>query len=222
VCSVFLLVTAIRYSYSEYKCQYCSLIMLILHTSSAHPVKCRVILWHFLQKSLSAEGMVQVLSEIGWREWVSLPELGLTAIKAKVDTGAKTSCLHTIGYEEYEREGEMWISFALHPLQHNTQIVKQCHARLVDRRVITDSGGHKELRPVIKTQLVTGYFLQGNNQYTHYQEIEMTLTNRENMLFRMLLGRRALIGRFTVNPALSFAMGRPSELLMKQLYDDHS
>ena len=136
---------------------------------------------------------------IGWREWVCLPELGIGKIKAKIDTGARTSALHAFSLKPFKRNGINRITFELHPLQHNTQEVIVCTADVIDQREVTDSGGHTEERYVIKTPLT----IAGQTW-----PIEITLTERENMLFRMLLGRSALRKHFIVNPARSFVTTR--------------
>lgn len=136
---------------------------------------------------------------IGWREWLSLPELDIMKIKAKVDTGARTSALHAFALEPILVNGKNKIRFDIHPLQHNTSIVKTCIADVVDKRLVTDSGGHSEERYVILTPIT----LAGQTW-----PIEITLTEREDMLFRMLLGRSALRKRFIINPARSFVTTR--------------
>ena len=132
---------------------------------------------------------------IGWREWVGLPELGIARIKAKVDTGARTSALHAFSLQPFIENGKQRIRFDLHPIQHDLESVVTCVADIVDRRLVTDSGGHTEERYVIKTVLA----IAGQSW-----PIEITLTERETMLFRMLLGRKALRKHFIVNPARSF------------------
>jgi hypothetical protein len=135
---------------------------------------------------------------IGWREWLTLPELGIPHIKAKVDTGAKTSALHAFYLESFERDGRPWVRFGVHPLQASFGGVVNCEAPVKDVRRVTDSGGHAEMRPVIETALL----VQGEMRV-----IELTLTDRETMMFRMLLGRSALKRRFLVDSGKSFLLG---------------
>ncbi len=136
---------------------------------------------------------------IGWREWVSLPELGIPAVKAKVDTGARTSALHAFRVEGFKRNGADWVRFSLHPLKRRNNLVLECTSLVLDRRVVRDSGGHPEERFVIETPIR----LAGNEW-----PIEITLTNRETMLFRMLLGRTAMEKRLLIAPDASFLTGR--------------
>ncbi len=138
------------------------------------------------------------LSVLGWREWVSLPELGIAAIKAKVDTGAKTSALHAHYIRPFEENGQLWVTFGLHPHQKDTASSIDCIARVKDRRPVTDSGGHTERRFVIETSVCMNH---------RRFPIEITLTDRENMRFRMLLGRSALKGLFLVDSQQSFLLG---------------
>jgi len=139
---------------------------------------------------------------VGWREWCSLPELGLTHIKAKVDTGAKTSCLHAFSVEPFTKDNEQWVRFGMHPNQHDSDEEIFCETKVLDERNVTDSGGHKEKRYVICTQLK----IDGQQW-----PIELTLTNRDTMLFRMLLGRTAMKRKIIVNPGKSYMLGKPPE-----------
>lgn len=132
---------------------------------------------------------------IGWREWIALPELGIQKIKAKIDTGAKTSSLHAFKVETYRDKGVLRVRFLVHPLQNNEQDVVECSAEVLDRRVVRDSGGHEEKRYVISSQVVLG---------KESWPAQFTLTNRDTMAFRLLLGREALENRFVVDPAQSF------------------
>jgi hypothetical protein len=141
-------------------------------------------------------------STLGWREWIALPDINIPRIKAKVDTGARTSCLHTFFVESFRRKGVEYVRFGVHPEQKNTEMAAVCEARLLDRRVVSDSGGHKETRCVILTRAIIG---------ARTEHIEITLTNRDSMRFRMLLGRTALQGRYLVDSAGSYLAGDPLE-----------
>ena len=141
----------------------------------------------------------QQLLTLGWREWVSLPDLGLHRIKAKVDTGARTSAIHAFALRTYEQDGQERVEFRMHPNQKDNDTVVVCDAAVVDKRIVSDSGGHKEERLVIETTLEIG---------GHSWPIEATLTARDDMLFRMLLGRTAIKSRAIVNPARSYVVGK--------------
>ncbi len=136
---------------------------------------------------------------LGWREWVGLPGLGLPLIKAKVDTGARTSTLHAFYVDPFGHGGTQRVRFGIHPLRGRTDIVIHGEAAVTDRRQVADSGGHRELRYVVLTPIRLGGL---------EWSIEVTLTNRETMLFRMLLGRTAIAGRALVDPDRSFLAGR--------------
>ncbi len=148
---------------------------------------------------MSARPQPDELETIGWREWVALPSFGIQSIKCKVDTGARTSSLHAYDVEEFRRGGRDMVRFVVHPEQRSTKETIHCEARLVDRRKVKPSSGHAELRPVILTELE----LMGQ-RWT----VELTLTRRDAMGFRMLLGRQATRGRFVVDPGRSYRNGK--------------
>lgn len=136
---------------------------------------------------------------IGWREWITLPEYGADRIKAKVDTGARTSALHAFRLEEYLEDGAEWARFEIHPEQRSSRNAIEVTAPIVDHRRVKSSNGVVQSRPVIRTKLaVLG------NEFT----IDLTLTNRDEMGFRMLIGRAALRRRFLVDPTRSYYGGR--------------
>lgn len=144
------------------------------------------------------------LITLGWREWISLPDLGIKHIKAKVDTGARTSALHAFYVDPYRHKGVEWVRFGLHPIQQNNEVSQECKAIVLDHKMVSDSGGHKEERYFIETTFVMGEI--------HWRA-QLTLTNRDSMRFRMLLGRTALQGRFLVNSAVSYQTGKPPDKL---------
>lgn len=145
---------------------------------------------------------------IGWREWLELPEIGVAGIKAKVDTGARTSALHTHDYTVYQRDGVDWVRFHLHPLPRNRDVELSCEAPVLAFREVKDSGGHAEHRPFILTPARIGGF---------EWPIELSLTNRESMKFRMLLGRTSLVPHFRVDPGRSYLIGRRPRRLYARL-----
>lgn len=136
---------------------------------------------------------------VGWREWLALPDLGIQAIKAKIDTGARTSALHTFGLETFEKGGRLKVKFGVHPLQRRKDVELYCVADVVDRRQVTSSDGQSERRYVIRTFITLGELLW---------PIELTLTSRKEMRFRMLLGRAAIGDHFLIDPAKSYRCGR--------------
>lgn len=135
----------------------------------------------------------------GWREWVGLPGLGVGWIKAKVDTGARTSSLHAFDLVEFERGGEAWVRFSVHPWQKSEADAVVHEARVHDRRAVRSSSGHAETRVVVVLRLR----LVGADV-----DAEVTLTNRDEMGFRMLIGREALRRGYVVDPARSYLGGR--------------
>ena len=146
-------------------------------------------------KQKKTQRLDQRLVTIGWREWLSLPSLGVTRIKAKIDTGARTSALHAFDIHQFESAGHSFVRFKLHPQQRTTDETIECTAPLVDRRLVKSSSGHSSLRPVILAPVCLG-------DYSWL--IELTLTNRAEMGFRMLLGRQAICDRFVVHAGRSF------------------
>ena len=133
---------------------------------------------------------------VGWREWVALPDLGVAWVKAKVDTGARTSSLHAWDVEVDEDAGK--VRFTVHPFQHDDERTTTVVAPLLDLREVRSSNGELERRPFVNTHLV----IAGRRR-----RVELTLTNRDEMGFRMLLGRTALRRRFLVDPGRSFLGG---------------
>ena len=141
--------------------------------------------------------------KIGWREWVGLPDLRVGAIKAKVDTGARTSALHAYHIEPFRRGGALWLRFKLHPIQRSEAMKVACEARAIDERAVRNSGGGVERRYIIRTLLKLG---------DSSWPIELALANRDQMGFRMLLGRTALEGRALIEPGRSYLLGaRPGK-----------
>lgn len=134
---------------------------------------------------------------LGWREWVSLPDLGIAKIKAKVDTGARTSALHAFDVSLDETGDVKIVRFKIHPKQRDLKTVIECEAPLLDEREVRDSGGHSESRYIIKTKISIG-------SSTHMAEV--SLTNRDSMGFRMLIGRTTMNGYYLVDPGQSFLM----------------
>jgi len=132
---------------------------------------------------------------IGWREWVGLPEFGIDVVKAKIDTGARTSALHAFRLSTFTRDGQDWARFEIHPHQRTALDAITVEAPVVDMRRVRSSNGEIQDRPVIRTDIV----IQG-----HRWPIEITLTSRDEMGFRILIGRAAIRRRFVVDPARSF------------------
>jgi hypothetical protein len=135
------------------------------------------------------------LPVIGWREWASLPELGIDHIKVKIDTGARSSALHAYGFHRFDRDGEAWLRFLVHPIQRDAHTTVECEARMIGERRVRPSTGRATLRPVIVTPIRLG---------ERAWPIEITLIRRDVMGFRMLLGRQAVRRRFLVHAGRSF------------------
>ena len=138
---------------------------------------------------------------VGWREWLALPDLGMPAIKTKIDTGARTSSLHVEGHETFVKRGQRWVRFSLSPGSRRAVQPQVCEAPILDERPVTDSSGNTAPRLFIETRVAVGAWSW---------PIEMNLTDRRSMLFPMLLGRTAMRGRLMVDPNGSFLLGRPS------------
>jgi ribosomal protein S6--L-glutamate ligase len=153
--------------------------------------------------------MLQSKIILGSEEWCSFPELGIPTIKARVDSGAKTSALHAINIAPFKKEGQNWVKFDINPIQNNVKTIIHCEAPLIDKRIVKSSSGFREERFVIQTNLEIG-----NTNWN----IEMTLTNRDSMGFRMLLGREAMSGRVLVDPEQQYLLGQPTTDNLKEVY----
>ncbi len=147
------------------------------------------------------------LTTVGWREWVALPDWSVPWLKAKIDTGARTSALHAFDIETIEHDGERWARFAIHPWQDTSQDEVVIEAPLVDHRAVRSSSGSQGERPVVRTTIE----LAGRTV-----SLEVTLTRRDEMGFRMLIGRQALRRAYVVDPARSYLGGRPSHEIRKR------
>ena len=147
---------------------------------------------------------------IGWKEWFNLECLGLPAIKGKIDTGAKTSALHAFNIETFFVNDAEYVKFDIHPLQKNLELERSCIAKIIDRRLVSDSGGKKEERIVIESEVCI---------CDTKIKIEITLVNRDSMAFRMLLGRDA-IKQFglLVDPSQAFLQGKQKKVQVRKLY----
>ena len=146
---------------------------------------------------------------VGSEEWCSFPSLGVPAIKARVDSGAKTSSMHAFNIQKFRRDGESWVSFEVHPLQNDRRTVIRCERPVIDKRTVKSSSGISETRYVIGATIKAG---------TETWDIELTLANRDSMGFRMLLGREAMSGRMLVDPSLSFCLGEVTTDTLGQYY----
>lgn len=146
---------------------------------------------------------------VGSEEWCSFPVLGIPAIKARVDSGAKTSALHAININPFIKDGDNWVKFDINPIQNNTKTIIHCEAPLIDKRIVKSSSGYREKRYVIKASLQVS---------DTTWEVEVTLTNRDSMGFRMLLGREAMSGRLLVDPEQKYLLGQPTTEKLKEYY----
>jgi ribosomal protein S6--L-glutamate ligase len=146
---------------------------------------------------------------VGWQEWCALPAIHIPAIKTKIDTGAKTAALHATDIEIFHRHDKAFVRFIVQPFKKIPAIAQHCQAPLIDQRLITNSGGSKELRAIIMTTIRLGAFSW---------EIEIGLTNRDLLTFPMLLGRDALKGHNIVDPARILCQGKQKMSAVRKLY----
>jgi len=149
---------------------------------------------------------------IGWQEWCALPKFDLPAIKAKIDTGAKTCVLHASDLHPFHRHGKLHVHFIVHPLQRSKKFETTCTAEVIDERTVMNSGGHKERRYVILSTLTLGEMTW---------DIELSLTNRDPMAFRMLLGRDALKNHSVIDPGKILIQGKLKARELHALYMHH-
>ncbi len=147
-----------------------------------------------------ADPITVPLVTLGWRERLALPQLGISLLKAKLDTGARSSSLHVDTLEAFERDGATWLRFSIHNGRRHPLNVR-CEAPALDRRAVTDTGGRRTERWFIRSEVQ----LAGQSF-----SVDINLTDRRHMLFPMLLGRTALSGRFRLDPSLSYTQSRPS------------
>ncbi len=146
---------------------------------------------------------------LGKEEWCGLPEIGLPAVKARIDSGAKTSSLHAFNIHPFEEKGKKYVHFDIHPIQDNRKVIQSCRGLVVDKRDVKSSSGEKEKRLVIKTLVRLS---------DEEWEIEITLTNRDTMGYRMLIGREAIKGRVLIDPERSFCLGTIDEGKVETYY----
>ena len=138
---------------------------------------------------------------VGWREWISFPDFGAFQVKAKIDTGARTSAIHATKIEAFEQDDMQLVRFCLFPDQDDHDRFIECVAPLIEQRVITNSGGSEEMRFIVAADIALG---------DHRWTIDLSLTQRDDMGFRMLLGRTAVRKRFLVDPGRSYLQGEPA------------
>ena len=146
---------------------------------------------------------------VGSEEWCQISQLGIPAIKARVDSGAKTSAIHAFNIQAFKRGNTPWVSFDVHPLQNNRSVFLRCEAPIIDRRMVKNTSGASEKRYVIKVSI---------RMKDQVWDIELTLTNRDSMGYRMLLGREAMNGRILVDPSASMSLGRVTDAELREMY----
>ncbi len=146
---------------------------------------------------------------IGWREWCALPNLNIPAIKVKIDTGARTSALHAFNIHATQRKGKKYVNFSVFPLQGNNKTIIHCEAPVVDERSIMSSNGHREHRYIITTEIKIAQQLWS---------IELSLSNRDPLKFRMLLGREALKNLAIIDPNRDYCQGKIKKINLKDIY----
>ena len=146
---------------------------------------------------------------IGCEEWLSIKDLNIPIIKARVDSGAKTSSLHAYNINQFQENGKNYVRFDIHPIQNDRTTIQNCRGLVVDKRNVKSSSGNKEQRIVIKTPITLG---------GETWEIEVTLTNRDSMGYRMLIGRQAMTNRVLIDPDSSFCLGTVSIDEVKKHY----
>ena len=146
---------------------------------------------------------------IGNQEWCAFPELGIPAIKARIDSGAKTSSIHAFNISVYRKNDVDWVSFEVHPVQRNDEILIRCDCPIVDKRDVKSSSGTSETRYVISTPISLG---------DNIWDVELTLSDRDAMGYRMLLGREAMNGRLVIDPSMKCVLGRLSVKKINKFY----
>ena len=146
---------------------------------------------------------------VGSEEWCQISQLGIPAIKVRVDSGAKTSAIHAFNIQSFKRGTTPWVSFDVHPLQNNRSVFLRCEAPIVDRRMVKNTSGASEKRYVIKVPI---------RMKDQVWDIELTLTNRDSMGYRMLLGREAMNGRILVDPSASMNLGKVTDVELRDMY----
>ncbi len=149
----------------------------------------------------------QPIQAIGWREWLALPDLGIDSIKAKIDTGARSSSLHAFSIRQFERDDRTWVRFKVHPIQRDSKTTLDVEAEVLEFRKVRSSSGHSNVRPVILTAV---------QWLGQSWQVELTLASRDEMGFRMLLGREAVRGRFMVDAGKSWYGGKPARATRKK------